>query len=115
MIMMLLVIVVIILLIIVICYLDVRNNALSERNQQLESDCRTLRNMYFNLKSIKLDDSEWKDMTSSQITKVILEQKYKEGKLDVEALLNEGRIVEKNSNSVLIDALVGRSMWFKGY
>lgn len=51
--------------------------------------------MYFNLKSAKLEDSEWKNMTSAQIAKVIIEEQYRMGKLDLDMLFNAGLIREK--------------------
>lgn len=66
-----------------------------QRNNQLEYNCRVLRNMYLNLKEVKIEESEWKDMTTAQITKAIIEDQYKKGNLYVDNLLNKGFIQEK--------------------
>lgn len=86
---------VIIVSIISICGLIAKVDMLKVENEVLKKECRTLRNMYFNLKSAKLEDSEWKNMTSAQIAKAIVEEQYKMGKLDLNMLFNAGLVCEK--------------------
>lgn len=88
-------IIIMIVAIISIAGLVIKVDMLKAENEILEKECHTLRNMYFNLKSAKLEDSEWKNMTSAQIAKVIIEEQYRMGKLDLDMLFNAGLIREK--------------------
>lgn len=73
-------------------WLFVEKDSLVEKNWQLESTARMYRNMYYNLKAVKIDESQWKDMTTAQIIKAIVEEEYSKGTLNLNNLLYHGTI-----------------------
>lgn len=84
-----------IVLAIVICvciWALVERDVLMLKNEELEKAVTIYRNMYYGLKESKLEESQWKDMTTAEITKAILEEQYKQGRINVSALLNKGII-----------------------
>lgn len=48
------------------------------------------------------EDSEWMNLTTMEIVKSIVEDMYKSGKLDVKALLMDGKVKEEKMNSLVI-------------
>lgn len=68
----------------------VERDVLMLENKELKKAVNTYRNMYYGLKESKIEESQWKDMTTAEITKAILEEQYKQGRIDISALLNEG-------------------------
>lgn len=75
----------------------VEREVLKLQVEESERLINVYRNMYYGLKESKIEESQWKDMTTAEITKVILEEQYKQGRIDVSALLNEG-IIRRREN-----------------
>lgn len=66
------------------------------------SRTRKLSNMITYYKECKVDSGEWKDLTSAEIVKLVVEKMFEDGKLDVKAFLMDGKIREARRNSVLV-------------
>lgn len=76
--------------VIVCAWALVERDLMIHENKDLKKIVNMYRNMYYGLKESKIEESQWKDMTTEEITKAILEEQYKKGRLDVSTLLNEG-------------------------
>lgn len=66
------------------------------------SKTRKLNNMINYYKECKVDTGNWRNLTSAEIVKLVVEKMFEDGKLDVKAFLMDGKIREVRQNKLII-------------